>query len=137
MKIFIGLRRFLPYLGVLDFNHPNGRLISAILRISIPASIIVIMVLTLWFICFEGNTFVEYLRALLALVFFFNVLFTYQIIAITRTSLLQLYDAFEAKVNERKCNFHESNIQVSRSTFRIFEIYRHRYDNTHHLHRCE
>lgn len=115
MKIFIGLRRILPYLGLLDFNHSNGPLISKILRICIPTSTIISIVFTAWFICFEGESFVEYSRALLGMSFFVEVLFAYAIIAITRQSFFRLYDVIETKIDERKWNIlyriHWTNIE--------------------------
>lgn len=104
IRIFIGLRRILPYLGLLDFNQSKGRQVSQILRICIPISTIGSIIVTLWFICIEGNTFVEYSRAVLGLIFFFEVLFAYSILAMKRTSLFQLYDVIETQIEERKWN---------------------------------
>lgn len=107
MSIFVGLKQVLPYLGILDFNHPRGRLISTILRIFIPMSTICIIISGIWFIGYEDESFVDISRAVMGLDLYFEVFFVYLIISITRNVVSDLFSVIEKKIAERKCDWLE------------------------------
>lgn len=102
MAIFAGIRKSLPVIGIIPFNHPNGSLIAIIQRIVVIAFIGYGGATVLWFIAFEAVTYDEITKAYSSVDIDLYGLSAFIILLIQRDSLLRLLDDLDAKMNERE-----------------------------------
>lgn len=96
------LRKFLRYIGFLEFESRYGRKISLILRIPGFSLLILAVITTVWFLIFEASTFAEQTQSIETCEAYSFVLTMYTIFILRRQDFFQMIKIIEKRIGERK-----------------------------------
>lgn len=88
------------FIGILQFDHPHQKVIQYTLRFNIIGSLGAFMLSTLWFFCFEANTFFEKTESFYAFSTAVSYLIIYCILLWRGNEILELIAKIESRIHE-------------------------------------
>lgn len=102
MEIFVELRKFLRYIGFLEFETRHGRILSLILRIPGFSLLIFAVITTVWYLIFDAKTFAEQTQSIETCEAYSYILTIYSIFILRRKDFLHMIKIIETRIGERK-----------------------------------
>lgn len=102
MEIFVKIKWFLRFLGVLIIDRPNGKAVSVVLNIMCLSPVMFLIIASMLFILFEAKTFSEQAEAIYPLCAMSYTFVACFILIFRRCQILQLFNQLDSKIEERK-----------------------------------
>lgn len=96
------LRKFLRYIGFLEFETRYCRILSLILRIPGFSLLILAVITTVWYLLFEASTFAEQTQSIETCEAYSYILTMYSIFILRRQDFAQMIKTIEKRIGERK-----------------------------------
>lgn len=125
MEIFIELKRFLRYIGLLDFKSPNSHKISFFLQVIVILVLSVGLLPTLAFVQFNKDAILgERIQCLATFISYSYCLLTFAIILCRKDEFIGLITVLERTMNDRERHYartvyKEMNAEVEQLSRRV------------------
>lgn len=100
MELFAHIRHVFKLTGLVAIDHPQGKLISYILRCMNFAILISSLIGTLWFCIYEVDTFVDRAMSFTAIVIVSYLLSAYMSLVLRIEEVLLMLDSLQCKIEE-------------------------------------